>query len=106
MNAFIASYAQVKAGLAEALGASEALLHVHMGLAIFVVTALLLRRRMASIWPLALVVAFATLNEVIDYLGLNRAPLTRSATDLLNTIIWPLVLFLVARRGSGVRTRI
>jgi uncharacterized membrane protein YpjA len=55
--------------MAEHLGGTEALLHVHAGLLIFVAAALLLRHHMASVWPLAAVVVFALLNEVLDYHG-------------------------------------
>lgn len=105
INALISRYVETKRGLGEQLGASEALLHVHVGLLIFVVTALLLRRRMASVWPLAVVATLALVNEVIDWFGPSPAPLSRAVSDIINSVFWPLVLFLLARRGV-VRTKI
>ena len=57
INNLVVQYAEAKQSLADQLGASEALLHIHVGLLIFVSTALLLRRQIASGWPIT-VVAF------------------------------------------------
>ena len=91
------AYAALKRGLSEATGASEDLLHLHFGLLIFVTAALLLRRRMHSNWPVGLVWAFALVNEAVDYFATGYE-LDTSALDLLNTVLWPTVLHLVARR--------
>lgn len=106
MNNLITRYVEAKQGLGEELGASEALLHVHVGLLLFVVTALLLRRRMASLLPISVVAVLALANELVDWFGPSPAPPWRAAIDFLNTVLWPLVLFLLARRGGGVRTKI
>lgn len=92
-------YSMLKRELGETLGASADLLHLHLGLVIFVVTALLLRRRMRSVWPLAIVAAFALINEMIDYAVNEPWSATRSAVDVVNTLFWPMVLFLLARRS-------
>ena len=55
----ISQYSALKSWLSESTGAQEGLLHVHFGLLIFVVTALLLKRRMRSPWPVAAVAFFA-----------------------------------------------
>ena len=52
-------YSAAKVWLGDALGVTDDLIHVHVGLAIFVLTALLLRRRMRSPWPLVVVAVFA-----------------------------------------------
>ena len=95
-----AAYGEAKAGMAEQLGATEALLHVHAGLLIFVATALLLRHHMASVWPLAVVAVFALLNEVLDHYGPAPAVSWHSGMDLLNTVFWPAVLFVLARTAT------
>ena len=95
----ITGYLDLKAALGETTGMSENLIHVHVGLAIFVLTALLLRRRMRSPLPITVVVVLALLNEIVDYTaGILWQPET-SALDFLNTVLWPLVLFLLARRS-------
>lgn len=96
----IEDYSAMKNALGELTGMSEDLIHVHVGLAIFVVTALLLRRRMRSVVPLATVALLALLNELVDFSGGEGWRLGSSILDFLNTLLWPLVLFLLARRGS------
>lgn len=97
----IQDYLAWKAALGEQLGASESLIHVHVGLAIFVVTALLLRQRMRSWIPLAVVLVLAILNEVVDYNYGILWDYISSGMDLINTIFWPTVLFLLARRPGA-----
>jgi hypothetical protein len=100
LKQFIARYDSYKREIEELSGATETLLHVHFGLLIFVLTALVMRRRMASGWPISVVFALALLNELIDYVGPSRSAYWSSAGDVVNTIFWPAVLFLLARRGS------
>ncbi len=90
-------YSDLKNRSAELTGMSEDLLHVHVGLALFVLGALLLKRRMRSPWPLAIVYAFAVLNELID-LTAPVVSLSEPFLDIANTVFWPTVLFLIARR--------
>ena len=94
----IQEYLAWKAALGESTNMSEDLIHVHAGLAIFVVTALLLRQRMRSWIPVTFVFVLGVLNEVLDYSHGLRWDIASSAMDLLNTILWPTVLFLLARR--------
>lgn len=91
------AYAAIKQSMSDATGASEELLHVHFGLLIFVVVALLLRRRMHSNWPVGLVWAFALANEAVDYFAVGYDPFL-SLLDVINTVLWPTILYLVARR--------
>ena len=97
---YAADYSNTKSALGTALGLSDDLLHVHVGLALFVLTALLTRRRMRSWVPLGVVGVFAVGNEIIDFFGPDPWNDGLSALDLANTLVWPLVLFLLARRGK------
>jgi hypothetical protein len=91
------TYASWKTAMSDATGATEDLLHVHFGVLIFVVVAVVFRRRMHSWWPVSMVWAFALTNELVDYFAMDWQADT-SALDVLNTIFWPTILFLVARR--------
>ena len=99
----IDAYLDWKAALGEQTGMSENLIHVHVGLAIFVLTALLLRHRMRSWVPLGVVVGLALLNELVDYSESANWDLGSSSVDFFNTILWPTVLFLLARRAGPAR---
>ena len=103
---YAASYSHAKSALGHALGLSDDLLHVHLGLVIFVVAALLTRRRMRSWIPLLTVAVVAVANEVIDYFGPDPWNDGLSALDLANTLVWPVVLFLLARRGKSASVKV
>jgi hypothetical protein len=98
LEPFIKAYGAAKAWLIDYTGAAEDLLHVHAGLLIFVVSALVLKKKMRSPIPLALVAVFAALNEVIDNLAGGAQEPFEPYVDFANTVFWPTVLFLVARR--------
>lgn len=99
MIIWIQTYSDTKRSIAEYFGASEALLHLHAGLLIFFVSSLLFRRRMRSWVPIGLVYAFAVANEVVDLLTPDHQfiPL-EPVVDVANTVVWPTLLFLLARR--------
>ena len=103
---YLERYSEAKHALGETLGVSDDLLHLHLGLVIFVVTALLLRRRMRSFWPLGVVAVFTLVNEIVDYAANDPWSFTHSALDVVNTMFWPAVLFLLARRGRGVGMKV
>ena len=85
--------------MAELFGATEDLLHLHAGLIIFFAAALLFKRRMRSRVPIALVYIFAFANELIDaFSPESGASRFEPAVDILNTVLWPTLLFLLARR--------
>jgi hypothetical protein len=90
-------YSEWKTWLSDTTGATEDLLHVHFGLLIFVAVALVFRQRMHSLWPVSCVWTFALVNELVDYFAPEWQADT-SALDVLNSVFWPTILFLVARR--------
>ena len=92
-------YATSKAELSTLTGASEDLLHLHAGLLILFVTALLIKRRLRSRVPIAMVWVFALANEAVDLLSPGAsASRWEPVADLANTIFWPTLLFLLANR--------
>lgn len=91
-------YSLQKRWLGDATGASQELLHVHAGLLIFIVAALVLRRKMRSPIPIAIVIIFAALNEVVDWLAGGPPDSLEPLWDFANTAFWPFLLFLIARR--------
>jgi lipoprotein signal peptidase len=99
MTHLVTLYSAAKSGLGAVFGASEDLLHLHAGLLIFFAAALLFKRRMRSRVPIALVWVFALANELIDRLAPERgAAAWEPVADVANTVFWPTLLFLLARR--------
>jgi hypothetical protein len=94
-------YNAIKNQLSEILGITKDALHVHIGLAIFLGVALVFRRSLASWIPWLALLAFEIANELMDILYWNgRAigfDLGDSPKDIVNTMFWPTVVFLVAR---------
>jgi hypothetical protein len=98
LREFATWYSTHKSSLGELTGASQELLHVHAGLLIFIVAALVLRRKMRSPIPLTIVVFFAALNEVVDWISGGPPDTLEPLWDFANTVFWPFLLFLIARR--------
>jgi hypothetical protein len=91
-------YSATKEQITLLTGASEDLLHLHAGLLIFVGTALLLRKRMQSWLPISLVAFFAILNELGDEAAGRSNSVSEHIVDIINTLSWPAILFVLARR--------
>jgi hypothetical protein len=102
-------YQAAKLVLESALGLSRDALHVHVGLAVFVVAVLVLRKPPHSPIPLAVVFLAAVMGEGLDLrddlrsLGYWRWK--DSVGDVVKTVFWPLVLWALARwRAIEVRS--
>ena len=82
-------------------GLSKDALHIHVGLTVYLLTALLLRRPLSSAVPWLAVVAVALAGETIDARDALRASgewsVAAAVHDLANTLLWPTVLMLGAR---------
>ncbi|RYE96529.1 MAG: hypothetical protein EOO77_40805 [Oxalobacteraceae bacterium] len=84
--------------IGDGTGLPDAILHIHAGLAILMISRLLSRRSLGTYIPFVFVVLAELANETIDYLayGLRWAD---TLSDLDNTLFWPAVI------SVGVRLR-
>ena len=84
----------LKTGLSELLHLSKDALHIHLGLAIYLVVFLTLSRGRRLWLPWATVFAFELVNEAVDIFhhGPSTAEFGGSAKDIVNTMLWPTVL--------------
>jgi hypothetical protein len=93
-------YNALKTNLAEWIGLSKDALHIHVGLGIFLLIALLARKPLWSTIPLLGLLAFEIVNELADLFhvheGASFLDWAGSAKDLINTMIWPTVVYLVS----------
>ena len=103
-------YNGFKNHLSDFLGITKDALHIHIGLAIFLGVALVFRS-LASWIPWLALLAFELVNELMDvfYIGEHGIgfDLGDSPKDIVNTMFWPTVVFLVARwlkRRAASRT--
>ncbi len=107
MNGFLP---EAKEFLIDLVGMSRDALHVHIGLAIFFVTMLVLRRRVGDWLPWAVALLVALAGEAWDIrdrwvAGMNADP-AGHMHDIVNTLFWPNVITLFGRaRGRFKRRR-
>lgn len=90
----------LKSLLSEVAGLSRDALHVHLGLLAMLGAMLIFRRPAGSPIPWLCVLALELLNEAMDlYWGRQglRQGLIASAQDIINTMLWPTVILLLAR---------
>lgn len=92
----MSTFQSMKHEIVQFASLSKDALHIYVGLAVFLLAAALARKGMRSAFPLLAVVAVALLGEVLDTLD-GRWRLAASVHDLLNTIFWPVALWLLAR---------
>lgn len=83
----------------EKSGASDAALHIHAGLTILLVTHIVSKRSLGTFIPFAFVALAEGTNEILDYLASGWRP-TDTYADIVNTLIWPLAISLIARLQS------
>ncbi len=96
----IAQYELIKEWIAPASAEGRTLIHIHVGLFVFLTGAAFSRRRLRA-WPVLLVLlALQLANEVADlafkWPDIPRWLWADSFYDTLNTMIWPTLLFLLA----------
>lgn len=85
---------------------SDTVLHIHGGMIVLLAVRVLSGRSLATPWPLLAVALAALGKEIADYLAYGQfKPDTFS--DILNTLLWPSVLFvgLRFRRATSVAIR-
>ena len=90
-----------KLAIVEALDLSKDALHIYVGLSVFLLTVLVLRRSVRSLLPWLAVVVVACAGELLDAIDDTRSlghwRWTASVHDIINTLFWPTALSLLAR---------
>ena len=95
----------LKVALSEFVHLSKDALHIHLGLAVYLIAALLLRRPAGSWWPWLVLLALELVNEVLDlgahmrHGGISLWSIGGSLKDIVNTMFWPTALLIALRSG-------
>lgn len=89
----------MKTALTELFLLSRDALHIHIGLWIYVLGMVVLRRGPASAVPWLIVLAFELINEFMDVFHGQHISFDAvgTARDIGNTMLWPTVALLMAR---------
>ena len=75
----------------------DKLVHVNVGLAIWLAGAVVLRTSPRSIWPVLLVALAETGNELFDWVHSIEWGWRETSADFVATIAWPTVLMAASR---------
>lgn len=91
----------IKLAIVSGTGLSKDALHIYVGLSVFLVTAVVLRKPLQSIIPWLAVAAVAIAGEALDMrddiASFGYWRWEASLHDVLNTLLWPTVLLLLAK---------
>ncbi len=102
-----AQYSQFIQWIGDGTGASDALLHVHAGMAVLIAARLVTGRSLATWVPFSVVCAAEFANEVLDRLHNGSWLWPDTGLDVLNTLFWPFVLMVGLRvRRARVGRRV
>ena len=103
----MSAFQETKIWLSQILGLPKDALHIYVGLAVFLLTAILLRRPLRSLVPIGAAFAAALAGEAWDLYETwdagQRLHWDRTWHDVWNTCFWPLILFLLARYTKLLR---
>jgi hypothetical protein len=83
----------------ELAGGADKLVHLNVGLILWVAAALILRRPLRSFIPLLFVILIQIGNEIIDYAVRQSWTLEDMLLDTLATIGWPMLLWAALSTG-------
>jgi hypothetical protein len=78
---------------------SDRELHVSLGLLVFFLAMILLRKPMQSLWPLLAVVLFEAVNEYLGKVLTGTWNWPDTKLDILFTLLWPTLFFITTRIG-------
>ena len=90
-------YANVIRSIGDGTGASDALLHVHAGMAVLLLARLITGRSLATPTPFLCVCAAELANEIIDRINYGGWRWWDTGPDVVNTLFWPFVLMVGLR---------
>lgn len=102
----IASFAALKLAIVKTTGLSKDALHIHIGLLVFCLGCLVLRKPLRAWTPLLWVALMVGVGEWLDRRD-NLASMGKwlwddSVHDALNTLFWPAVVMTVARLSHAI----
>ncbi len=102
------AFQETKLWLVQLLGMLKDVLHIYVGLIVFLLSAALFRWPLGSWKPVSAVLLAALVGEAWDLIDTWRiggnAIWARNWHDVWNTCLWPAVLFLLARYTRLLRS--
>lgn len=106
---FVAIFESLKNMVAPPGESARSILHIHFGIALYILFRLLSRRRLGPIWALIGVMVLEGINETLDLAAtwpvLQAWQIRDTTQDILNTLLWPVVLCLLTLWQARPRRR-
>jgi hypothetical protein len=93
----VANYHDATARIVMASGMSDKMVHMHAGMAIYLIAQLVLRTRRGSMDALSAVFVMEIANEIMDRLFFGNWRWADTAGDFLATVFWPTMVFAASR---------
>ncbi|WCT73630.1 hypothetical protein PQ455_18800 [Sphingomonas naphthae] len=103
MDALVKAYHYAGQVIVTWTGQSDKFVHVHTGLLLWLLAALVLRKPLRSIWPFAIVALAEFVNELLDYVFYSAIDQGDTVADVVATLAWPLVLMLALNMNRRLR---
>lgn len=98
--AFVAKFEALKNVVAPAGELGRTILHIHIGMAIYIALRLATRRRLGPLWALAGLALLEAVNEIADLAAtwpvLQGWQIRDTEQDVFNTMLWPCILCALA----------
>ncbi len=93
----VGSYAQLTQSIVDFTGMSRSMLHMHAGMAVYMLTQFMLRDRRSSLLALAAVAQVELFNEIMNYLQWGSWRWPDTIADIVLTLFWPLTSYAVSK---------
>lgn len=97
----MSTFQSIKHELVHFASLSKDALHIYVGIAVFLLAAAMSKKGARGTFPLLAVLVVALLGEILDFRDefrrYGRILVRASLHDIVNTMFWPLMLWLVAR---------
>ena len=90
------AYAQLTQNIVAVTGMSRPMLHIHAGMAIYLVTQFALRDRRGSLLALVAVLQLELFNEIMNRLDKGAWHWADTSADIALTIFWPTLCYAVS----------
>ncbi len=93
----VASYAQLIQAIVDFTGMSRPMLHMHAGMAIYLIAQLMLGTRRGSLLALSVVLEIELFNEVMNRLHYGSWRWADTCADISLTLFWPTLSYAVSQ---------
>lgn len=97
----MSAFQSMKLDIVHVASLAKDALHIYVGMTVYLIGAAIARSGLKAAWPIIAVAIVAAAGEALDarddFRSLGHWRVLASVHDIINTLFWPLVLWLLAR---------